>query len=238
MELQHHFTVPAPVQTTWDAFTDLERFAPCFPGADLGWVEGDDFGGTVKVKFGPITMNYAGSAHFAEWDPDGKRAVVEARGKDKRGNGTATATVTAALSGDDHETAVEVSTDLAVTGRPAQFGRGVMQDISDKLLEQFVVCVRSKFEPMPAAEPARPAEEKSAAAPAAVPTSEPAPPQAGAAQPAPAELDAFRTALPVFARRFGPAAAGIVAAVTTAVIVLIRRRGRRRRSRHRGRIRR
>lgn len=207
MELRHHFTVPASVQTTWDAFTDLERFAPCFPGANLDWVEGNDFGGTVKVKLGPITMNYAGTAHFTEWDADGKRAVVEARGKDNRGNSTATATVTAALSGDNNETAVDVSTNLAVTGRPAQFGSGMMQDISDKLLEQFVGCVRDQF-----------------ATPDSISNSFTE--QANTGRPISAELNALRTALPVFARRFGPAVVSITIATVTTVVI-IRRRHRR-----------
>ena len=135
MELQHQFTVPAPVGTTWDTFMDLAGVAACFPGATVTSVEGDRFEGTCKVKLGPIALLYAGSGQFVTRDDDAHRATIEATGKDKRGNGTAGAKVTIALDeAADSSTAVEVTTDLNITGKPAQFGRGVMQDVSDKLL--------------------------------------------------------------------------------------------------------
>ena len=148
MELTHDFVVPAPIETTWQTFMDLERVGGCFPGATVTEATGDTFAGTVKVKLGPIALQYAGSGRFIERDDSGHRAVIEAKGKDKRGNGTAGATVTLQLApaeGGAH-TRVDVTTDLSITGKPAQFGRGVMQDVSDKLLQQFVRCIESQFD--------------------------------------------------------------------------------------------
>ena len=148
MQLNHRFTVPASIDETWSAFNDLERIAPCFPGAALTSVEGDEFTGTCKIKLGPISMQYGGSGKFLERDEAAYRAVIEAKGKDKRGNGTAAATVTAQLVAEgDTSTNVEVVTDLAITGKPAQFGRGVMQDVSDKLLGQFATCLETRLGP-------------------------------------------------------------------------------------------
>ena len=183
MELTHSFTVPASVQDTWTAFTNLEMVAGCFPGAALTSVEGDDFSGTCKVKLGPISLLYSGSGTFIERDDEGHRFVLEAKGKDKRGNGTAGATVTAVLTpAGDAATNAEVVTDLTVTGKPAQFGRGVIQDVSDKILGQFIDCLESKLAPeaeAPAEEAAAPAEAAAVpeAPPAAAPTA-PGPPVA------------------------------------------------------------
>lgn len=146
MDLSHTFTVPTPVDQTWDHFQDVSSIAECFPGAQLTSAEGDTFAGSVKVKLGPIALVYNGSGTFVEKDEAARRMVVEAKGKDKRGNGTAGATVTlsmapAAAGG----TEVNVHTDLAITGKPAQFGRGVMQDVSDKLLGQFVACLEQRL---------------------------------------------------------------------------------------------
>lgn len=145
MELTHEFTVPAGIDATWNAFNDLERIAPCFPGATLTEVNGDEFSGSVKVKLGPISLVYNGVGTFLERDEQQHRAVIEAKGKDKRGNGTAAATVTATLAEDGSGTKVTVLTDMAITGKPAQFGRGVIQDVSDKLLNQFVACISTKL---------------------------------------------------------------------------------------------
>ena len=138
MELEHQFTVPASVEETWAAFNDPGRVAPCFPGATLISVDGDEFTGSAKVKLGPVALKYSGTGRYVERDHSAYRAVIEAKG-----NGTANATVTAQLRPDAEGTAVRVTTDLAVTGKPAQFGRGVMQDVSDKLLEQFVTCLQA-----------------------------------------------------------------------------------------------
>jgi carbon monoxide dehydrogenase subunit G len=146
VELTHEFTVPASVEDAWAAFNDLVRITPCFPGAALTSFDGETFAGGVKVKLGPISMQYTGTGKFVERDEVAHRAVIEAKGKDKRGNGTAAATVTAELSdAGDSRTNVRVRTDLNVTGKPAQFGRGVMQDVSDKLLGQFATCLESRL---------------------------------------------------------------------------------------------
>lgn len=145
MELTHEFTVPASVEDTWRAFNDLEMVAGCFPGATLTSVDGDEFRGSCKVKLGPIALVYSGAGTFLERDGGAHRFVIEAKGKDKRGNGTAGATVTAVLTAAGAAvTTASVTTDLSITGKPAQFGRGVIQDVSDKLLGQFVACLESK----------------------------------------------------------------------------------------------
>ena len=133
MELRHEFTVPATIEETWTAFNDIESVAACFPGATVSSVEDDTFTGSCKVKLGPIALVYNGTGTFVEKDESAHRMVIDAKGKDKRGNGTAGAHVTATMVAEGTSTKVEVLTDLNITGKPAQFGRGVMQDVSDKL---------------------------------------------------------------------------------------------------------
>jgi carbon monoxide dehydrogenase subunit G len=145
MELTHSFTVPTSVDDAWDLFMDLERVGGCFPGATVTEATDEGFTGTVKVKLGPIALVYAGSGSFVARDDERHRAVIEAKGKDKRGNGTAGATVTVQLAPDGDGSRADVVTDLAVTGKPAQFGRGVMQDVSDKLLGQFIACIERQL---------------------------------------------------------------------------------------------
>lgn len=139
MELNHDFRVPVPVADAWRLLTDLERIAPCMPGAQLQEVEGEEFRGIVKVKVGPITAQYKGTARFVERDDEAHRAVLRAEGRDTRGQGNANATITATLvERGAGATEVRITTDLTVTGKVAQFGRGVMADVSNKLLGQFV----------------------------------------------------------------------------------------------------
>ncbi len=152
MDLTHRFSVPTGVAEAWDAFNDLEGLAPCFPGATITSVDGDEFSGSVKIKLGPISLMYNGSGRYIERNDADRRVVIEARGKDKRGNGTATATVTASFAESGAQTDVEVLTDLVITGKPAQFGRGVISDVSDKLLDQFVSCVSGRFADRPGAD--------------------------------------------------------------------------------------
>jgi uncharacterized protein len=145
VELTHTFTVPASVEQTWAAFEDIESVAGCFPGATVTSVDGDDFKGSCKVKLGPVSLVYNGSGTFVERDETSHKFVLEAKGKDKRGNGTAGATVTATFAdAGSGSTTVRVLTDLAITGKPAQFGRGMIQDVSDALLQKFVTCLESK----------------------------------------------------------------------------------------------
>jgi carbon monoxide dehydrogenase subunit G len=142
VELQHSFTVPAGVEKAWATLLDLEGVAPCFPGATLTGSDGQEFTGQVQVKLGPVSLQYAGKGRFVERDDAEHRAVIEAHGSDKRGNGTAGATVVAHLEADGEEaTRVVVSTQLKVTGRPAQFGRGVMQDVGSRIVDQFAVAL-------------------------------------------------------------------------------------------------
>ena len=138
MDLQNSFVVPADIETTWKALLDIHRIAPCMPGAVLTASEGDTFEGTVKVKLGPVTMTYGGTARFVETDEANGRAVIDASGKESRGSGTAKALVTTQLVAESPtSTRVEVVTDLVVTGKPAQFGRGVMQDVAGRIIDQF-----------------------------------------------------------------------------------------------------
>src|SRR4051812_3522173 len=145
MKLEHDFTVPAPVDEAWKALLDVEKVAPCMPGAALTSVDGDDFTGTVKVKVGPIQVTYKGQARFVEKDEAAHRVVIEASGKEARGSGTASATVTAVLTAQGNQTRAEVVTDLNITGRPAQFGRGVMADVGAKLIGQFADCLAEEL---------------------------------------------------------------------------------------------
>ena len=174
MELRHEFTVPASMDETWAAFNDIASVAACFPGAVVTSVEGDSFEGSCKVKLGPIALVYNGSGTFVEKDESAGRMVIDAKGKDKRGNGTAGAHVTATMTDEGSgNTRVQVLTDLNITGKPAQFGRGVMQDVSDKLLGQFTACLEHKVGAGPgtdetdAAVPAAPATAAAAEEPAA-----------------------------------------------------------------------
>ena len=212
MDLTHRFTVPVPIDEAWAHFNDIGSVAECFPGASVTSAEGDTFAGSVKVKLGPIALVYNGTGTFTEKDEATHRMVVDAKGKDKRGNGTAGAAVVMTMTespGAASSTDIEVVTDLAITGKPAQFGRGVMQDVSDKLLGQFVACLEQRFEgasgaaadapevaavaevPEVPATPVPPAAEPDAtltdeAAPAAVEVPPPATAAAAAPAPAPA----------------------------------------------------
>ena len=247
MELSHQFTVPTPVEETWAHFQDIASVAECFPGAQVSSAEGDSFSGSVKVKLGPIALVYNGSGTFVEKDEAGHRFVVDAKGKDKRGNGTAGATVTlamatAAAGGTD----VTVDTDLAVTGKPAQFGRGVMQDVSDKLLGQFVACLEQRLgsppivpdemadqdgvssattsgtiplvpaPPDPAPAPAPDADAGAAVAPSPRPVS---------ATPPPARADDAinlgSTVLPILARTYWKQGLGLLAVIVLVVVLIV-----------------
>jgi carbon monoxide dehydrogenase subunit G len=154
MELEHSFTVPVPEERAWEVLMDVNRVAPCMPGASLDSVEGDDIKGRIKVKVGPIAMTYAGTAHFTERDAQNHVIVLEASGKETRGAGTASATVRSTLQEQGDQTHVVVNTTLNVTGRPAQFGRGVMAEVGGKLIGIFA----SNLAEMLAADSAQPAD--------------------------------------------------------------------------------
>src|SRR5882757_321011 len=179
MELSNEFVVPVAVDEAWVLLTDVERIAPCMPGAELQEIDGDEYRGIVKVKVGPITAQYKGKATFVEKDDAAHKAVLRAEGRDTRGQGNANATITATLVAEDGGTRVTVVTDLAITGRAAQFGRGVMADVSTKLLGQFVSCLEKNV--LGAGAPAS-AAEAPAAVEAARPTAEEAPAEVGASR--------------------------------------------------------
>jgi uncharacterized protein len=137
VKIEDEFRVPVPVDEAWQVLLDVERIAPCMPGAQLQEIEGDEYRGIVKVKVGPITAQYKGAARIVETDENAHKVVLKAEGRDTRGQGNASATVTATLTPDADGTVVHIDTDLNVTGKVAQFGRGVMADVSSKLLGQF-----------------------------------------------------------------------------------------------------
>ena len=137
MELNNEFRVAVPAAKTWKVLTDVERVAPCIPGAQLLSVDGDDFTGAVKVKVGPITVSYKGDASFQEKDEAAQRVVIKASGKETRGSGNAAALVTAQLKDEGDATHVVITTDLTISGKAAQFGRGVLADVSSNLIGQF-----------------------------------------------------------------------------------------------------
>ncbi|WP_157252424.1 SRPBCC family protein [Nonomuraea typhae] len=137
MRFEHEFTVPVPVEQAWAVLLDVERVAPCLPGATLEVFESDEFAGRMKVKVGPITVTYRGTARFEDVDKDNHTLTIRASGKEARGPGTASATVVAKLAAADGATAVRVETTFNVTGRPAQFGRGVMAEVGAKLIDRF-----------------------------------------------------------------------------------------------------
>jgi len=226
MQLQNEFTVPAPVSEVWKTLLDVQRITPCLPGATVDRVEGDEVAGRVRVKVGPIMVSYAGTARFVTTDETAHRFVLEASGRETRGSGTAAATVEATMQEEGPSTRVTLLTDLDITGKPAQFGRGVMADVAGKLTDQFATCLAGQVgaPAEAAAGPAsatRPAVRESTASDgeraAAVP-------QRVAAPQAADSLDLFSTvALPV-AKRFAPVLAGMVLGVAVGALFGGRRR--------------
>ena len=184
MDLNHAFTVEVPVEDAWRILTNVERIAPCLPGAQLQEIEGDIYRGAVKVKVGPIQAQFKGQASFVEFDEVAHKVVLKGEGRDIGGKGNASALITAELTAlTATSTSVTVNTDLSVTGKVAQFGRGAMADISDKLLAQFVVNLNE----MIAASDA-PATE-APVAPAEAPAAEQATAQAAPAEPTIRKID-------------------------------------------------
>ncbi|MFL3021328.1 MAG: hypothetical protein EVA19_03550 [Acidimicrobiales bacterium] len=145
MELKNEFRVGVPIEQAWGTLTDVEYIAPCMPGAQLTEIDGEEFKGLVKVKVGPITAQYKGVAKFKEKDESQYRLVLDASGRDTRGAGNAAAEVTAEMTADGDGTNIVITTDLKVTGKVAQFGRGVMADVSEKLIGQFVESLEQKL---------------------------------------------------------------------------------------------
>lgn len=143
MELNNEFRVAVPAAKTWEVLTDVQRVAPCLPGATLLSVDGDEFTGAVKVKVGPITVSYKGEAAFLEKDAAAQRVVLKANGKETRGNGNAAAVVTAQLKDEGDATSVVITTDLTISGKAAQFGRGVLSEVAGNLIAQFAKALET-----------------------------------------------------------------------------------------------
>ena len=213
MKLEHSFTVPADLDTVWEAVLDPERVAPCMPGATLSEVDGDAFKGSVKVKLGPISLLYKGSGEFLTKDADSRTVVIKASGKDARGNGTAAATVTVALTPEGSSTTGTVVTDLSITGKPAQFGRGLISEVGGKILDTFAGCLASKLAPAPTLSvvkdpPAPAAAEPVVVEPAAAPSA--AVVESAVVESAEASAAADRAEAVVAGRKAGEAAAKLV----------------------------
>jgi carbon monoxide dehydrogenase subunit G len=228
MELEHSFTVPVPADQAWDVLLDVERVAPCMPGATIESVEGDEIKGRIKVKLGPVSMTYAGTARITERDPDAGVVTLEASGKETRGAGTAAATIRSELHDQGGQTEVTVHTSLNVTGRPAQFGRGMMADVSAKLIGVFasnlagMLATGNGSAPEPAVpEPAVQATAHAAPVPTVTTPASTTPTAASA--PGDDSLNLLQVAgLPVLKRIAVPA--GALLAVLAGVLILRRRR--------------
>ena len=150
MELEHSFIIPVPPEQAWPVLLDVERIAPCMPGATIDSVDGDVIKGRIKVKVGPVQMTYAGTAHFTERDDQARSITLEASGKETRGAGTASATVRSSLQDEGGQTKVVVHTSMNVTGRPAQFGRGVMAEVGGRIIERFAANLAALLASAPA----------------------------------------------------------------------------------------
>ncbi|CAN5664380.1 hypothetical protein BH24ACT22_BH24ACT22_00750 [soil metagenome] len=222
MKLENEFTVDAPVNEAWETMIDLERVTPCLPGAALNEQEGDEYKGKMTVRLGPVKQEYNGTVKFEETDEEEHRAVLKADGKDQRGQGTASATITSTMSEENGSTKVHVETDMQLTGRAAQFGRGVQQDVAAKLLTQFADCLEKEIlgenaqeeEPEPAAESANGTDPKE---------QEEDPPVRKIQQESEVEpLDIGAASYSAILKRAAPVAVGIV--VLLVVVQLMRRR--------------
>jgi hypothetical protein len=225
MELTNEFHVSVPIDVAWAVLTDLERVAPCMPGAELQEVEGDEYRGIVKVKVGPITAQYKGSARFVEKDDAQHRAVLLAEGRDTRGQGNASATVTAIAIPDSDGTTVSIVTELAITGKVAQFGRSVMGDVSAKMLGEFADRLEADVLSQGAgAEPNEPVTEAPGESKTTAEESDPS--SVRTIHSAPAKpVDLLGTAGPSVLKRIAP-----LAAVLSFVLLVWRRHRRRRAS--------
>ena len=235
MDIKSSMTVPAPPDEVFDLLLDVERIAPCMPGAQLTGTKGDDtYEGTVKVKVGPIGAHYAGTVTFIEVDRDARRAVMKASGAEQRGGGRAEAKITAEVTGDDSESTVELVTDLRISGKVAQFGRGALGDISQRLLGQFAANLeRDVLGGGNGSAAAGSGEAEDVEATEEVPAQErPAPARrARSAAAAPVDddddggLDALGLVAGPLAKRFAPVAGALVVGVLLGLGLRGRRRG-------------
>ena len=223
MKLSNEFTVNAPIDKTWEVLTDVERIAPCMPGAQLTGVDGDVYSGKVKIKVGPVVATYTGTITFAEKDQATHHAVIKAKGKDARGGGNASATITAQLRESAGRTTVTVDTDLTITGKIAQFGSGMIQEISEKLLSQFTASLEEEILPKPV-EPAGEPADSADSADSGRSGQATAPSVGSASRTAPdaPPVDMLALAGDSVTKRVAPIA--VVLAVLAAIIVIVRGR--------------
>jgi uncharacterized protein len=221
MKIGNQFTVSAPIEQAWDVLCDLEQVIPLMPGAQLTGHEGDDYLGKVKVKVGPVTSEFSGKVHFVELDPAQHRAVIDGKGKEARGTGNAAATVTAQLHEDGQHTRVTVDTDLKIVGKLAQFGSGMLQQVSEKLLGQFVQSLEAKLASDGAESAECPASPATAAA-TGTPNGQVAGPRQAPAAAEPAPIDLLELAGAGQLRKYGSVA--LVALGVLVLIWLLRRR--------------
>jgi uncharacterized protein len=214
MKIDNQFSVNVPIAEAWNALTDLERIAPCMPGAQLTGRDGDAYLGTVKVKVGPVISEFAGTASFVEKDEANYHAVIDAKGRDSRGSGNASATITAHLQSDGPaRTTVVVETDMKISGKLAQFGSGMIAEVSSKLLGQFAESLEQLLTAAPSSDPVA-----EVATDGAQPTSAPAPFRPSAA---PQPVDLTHLAGGAVAKRVLPVLGGIV--VIAVIIYVITR---------------
>jgi uncharacterized protein len=218
VELNNEFRVAVPATKTWEVLTDVERVAPCLPGATLLSVDGDQFTGAVKVKVGPITVSYKGEAAFLEKDAAAQRVVLKANGKETRGNGNAAAVVTAQLKDEGDSTSVVITTDLTISGKAAQFGRGVLGDVAGNLIAQFAKALEADI--LGGAAPASTSARARTAAPTAETITAASQPSAGDS------VDLLKVVAVPMAKRFAPALAALAAGGVIGFLVG-RRRSRR-----------
>jgi carbon monoxide dehydrogenase subunit G len=235
MKIDNSFTVSVPVERAWEVLTDLEGVSLCLPGARVTGVEGEVYKGEVRVKVGPVVSEYAGTAQFIEKDDALHRAVINAKGRDSRGAGNASALITMQLRADGDHTAATVDTDMKISGKIAQLGGGMIKDVSEKLLGQFVECLEAKFATAePSGAPVTPPTPESPSAiptvetPAATPTSKSpvatAPPPPTRQQPESAPpLDLMALAGGTVAKRFLPVLLAVVVVVAIVVYLIVRR---------------
>jgi uncharacterized protein len=216
VELVNEFRVPVPIDRAWEVLTDVERVAPCIPGARLLSVDGDDFTGAVKVKVGPITVEYQGRGAFKEKDAEAHRAVIKGTAKETRGQGNASALLTMELKDDGDSTTCVITTDLTISGKAAQFGRGVLVDVAGKLIDQFAERLEADL----SAGGASRADSPTAAAV----SSTPAAAASASTDDAAVSLDAFALIAGPLAKRALPVAAGLVAGLALGLLLGGRRR--------------
>lgn len=231
MEISNSFTVDAPIEEAWVLLTNIAEIAPCLPGAKLTDETDGVYSGGVKIKVGPVTAEYKGSAEFVEKDDANYRAVISGKGRDTRGAGNAQALITAQMRPEGDRTTVDIVTDLTVSGKVAQFGRGVMQDVSTKLLGQFAECLESKIgEPEAIEEIAAASAEAAGDTPVDAVADAPSEHTPAHAAPAPSKQDDDDAVLDlgdvglgkVLVKRYGAAAGGLV--VLLAIIAWLSRR--------------